>query len=121
MWNNTTKAFEIVTPTGTPTYEVGYNYADMVTALGGDCSWVNTTTKKHIRFTDGGGIKLSSATSFFADVDCTVELAPMAYLWSMVAGNAYVFGKFNSSLRGASGGELIANYLSNWTVEASMY
>jgi hypothetical protein len=121
QWNTTTKVFEAVTPTGTPTYEVAYNFADIVTALGGDCSWLNTTTKKHIRFTDGGGLKLTDATAFFADVDCTVELQPMAYIWSMVVGNCYVFGKFNSDIRGSSGGELIANYVHNSTVDAYMY
>ena len=62
-FNTTTKAFEIVTPTGTPTYEVGQNWDDVVTALGSDVVWLQTTSKRHIRMTGGSApLKFTSGT-----------------------------------------------------------
>ena len=120
-FNTSTAAFEIVTPTGTPTYEVSQNWDDVIAALPSDAAWVNTTTKKQMRLAGGSGINLSGASTFFGSVDVTLEFLPHSVITSDTNGSCIVFGKFNSGLYGVSGGEIIFEHQTSMFLDMSMY
>lgn len=122
VWfNTTTKTFDIVTPTGTPTYEVAYNWNDVVTALPSDVFFLNTTTKKTVRFNTGSGINLAGASTLFGHLDTAVELNPHSVITADTNGSALIAGEFNPDVYGVRGGELTFEHQTSMFVDMNFY
>lgn len=102
-FDTSTKDWTTVTPDNTSVYQICYNCADVISAVGSVASWEDATIAKTMVLGTGCSGFYVPSGGYFGDVDKRIEVQYRDGMIDVASGGFVQFGAMNASYRGYRG------------------